>query len=612
MFSRLSLSWRGILLAIAPLAVLSVLVVVLVVFLVQIQQAKSSELRSKEVLDQAHHLVKEELTKEIGSAAFVFQPEDLGGTAPSKIPITVRFSNFCDACVEAGQPASELVELRESAIRVAELMSIVQKNEREKQPMKDRPVLTKGILDEVAKIFHTLNLVRRFHTQRLDSETIHIQQLQDGILATLVIGLFGTLLLAALLVRLYATNIKKPLERIVENSRRLSIRDELLPTMAGSDEFSRLDEVVHAVDDAVGKALAREYSLINSAADLICSLDPDTCFSRVSPFSQQMLGISDSDLVGRSVFELIVPDDAPYAQNQLSLAMGGNAQATGGAAEPSSQFDLKLVRHDQSVVETRWSVLWSHRETKLFCVVHDITEDKIIERLRENFLTLVSQDLKAPLVSIQSSIRSILEVEHEPSPRVVKEVQTIERTMDVLVNQVNDLLEFQSVRAGTFELELQDCEIGPLIEETLTLVQAAAEAKNVRLETENGSWKVTADGAKVSRVLANFLSNAVRYAPPGTAVSINVTEQSDPGEPIEKRDSIEIAVVDEGPGVPPEFREKIFEAFEQVPGTKGGTGLGLAICKAMIEAHGGHVGVRDNVPSGSVFWMRLPRNVRPK
>src|SRR5262249_34672073 len=147
-----------------------------------------------------------------------------------------------------------------------------------------------------------------------------------------------------------------------------------------------------------------------------------------------------------------------------------------------------------------------------------------------------------------------------------------------------------------------NCKIGSVIQRSIDSVQTFAEQSGVRLEAEESGAIVFADEDRLVQVLVNLLSNAVKFSPKESAVTVAAEENGN---------SVEVKVIDRGRGIPPKFKDSIFDRFKQVEDDderkKGGTGLGLAICKAIIQGHSGTIGVESEEGQGSTFWFRLPK-----
>jgi signal transduction histidine kinase len=166
---------------------------------------------------------------------------------------------------------------------------------------------------------------------------------------------------------------------------------------------------------------------------------------------------------------------------------------------------------------------------------------------------------------------------------------------------VDDILDLEKVESGKLDLALERVELAPFLERALALNAAYADRHETRFELEATAPGifVRADPDRLLQVLTNLLSNAAKFSPPGEPVRVSARVEG----PV-----VRVEVIDRGPGVPPEFRTRIFMKFAQAQSAspKGGTGLGLAISKAIVEAMHGRIGYDDDAPAGATFYFELP------
>jgi signal transduction histidine kinase len=167
---------------------------------------------------------------------------------------------------------------------------------------------------------------------------------------------------------------------------------------------------------------------------------------------------------------------------------------------------------------------------------------------------------------------------------------------------INDLLDLEKLESGTILISFAPCDLAAIFADSFNAVKVFAQERSVTVRMpERCQVECTADANRIVQVLVNLISNAVKFSPPDSTVSVEFEE-------MEKW--LKIKVIDQGRGIPPRFREAIFERFQQVEAAdaqkKGGTGLGLAICKAIVEQHGGTIGVDSVEGEGSTFWFTLP------
>ncbi len=227
-----------------------------------------------------------------------------------------------------------------------------------------------------------------------------------------------------------------------------------------------------------------------------------------------------------------------------------------------------------------------------------------LDELKRQLIDNVSHELRTPLSLVLAPIGTLL-AETEPGSRAARHLQLAAdsaRRLDQLIGQLFDLSRAQ---AGGLRLRVRRVELGAVLADLQQRFEALADGAGVRIERSDavGPVQVWVEHDLLDKVLTNLVSNALRYAPPGTAVRLGL---------IATEDQAEITVEDAGPGVPEALRERIFERFFQVrdasAGPAGGTGLGLSLARELVELHGGGIGVEDAGP-GARFRVTLPLGV---
>ncbi len=417
------------------------------------------------------------------------------------------------------------------------------------------------------------------------------QQLNQLLIIAITIDVFLTVILAFIFTRAITARVRI----ITDNSLRLANNKPLLPTMKGSDELAMLDQAFHEMAAALDETTKKERAIIDNAADVIFSVNSKGTFTAVNPAAKNVFGYDPDELVGNKYVNLIAEESKEFTINEVKSLMEGNQ---------SHPFETRMKRKDGSLVDVVWAPQWSQKQKSLFCVAHDVTARKAIDRLRQEVMQMVSHDLRTPLATI-GNVLSILEDGRVGElPEKGHELVTMaQRNVERMLGLVNDLLEVEKMKAGMLKLELDDTELSDVFEEALHSVSSWAQEHKVRIEYIPTTLSVFADESRLVQVLVNLLANAVKFSPSGKRVLLNASEAYD---------YIEVTVRDEGRGIPENQRELIFERFQQVRMTDGanhgGTGLGLAICKAIVERHGGTIRVESEEGLGSTFAFRIPKN----
>lgn len=233
----------------------------------------------------------------------------------------------------------------------------------------------------------------------------------------------------------------------------------------------------------------------------------------------------------------------------------------------------------------------------------DVTEARRAERLKSEFVSTVSHELRTPVTSIKGSLKMLagpLAGELPDRPRSLVDIAL--RNADRLALLIDDILDVEKIESGRMEFRFEPCEVNRLLEDAVEANRPYAEARGVALAIQPLSTpvEVSADSHRIQQVLANLISNAVKFSEADGVVTV-AAGLSD--------DHAVLSVTDHGPGIPADFQSRIFERFAQADASdaraKGGTGLGLSIAKAIVEKHRGAISFSSR-PGGTKFQFTLP------
>jgi signal transduction histidine kinase len=242
-------------------------------------------------------------------------------------------------------------------------------------------------------------------------------------------------------------------------------------------------------------------------------------------------------------------------------------------------------------------------------VINNMDELKSLDQAKSDFLSITSHELRTPMTSIKGSLNLLASGMMGPiDPTCMKLINVAELETDRLIRLINDLLDLAKIEAGKLPLSTEWRNWAEIVERTAESLTGFASKAGVRIasqaiDTRHDSFEVFADADRVQQVLTNLISNAIKFSPEGSTVTIahSIAENGD----------FLVHVTDQGPGISAEDQSLIFEKFRQGTSVENplvkGTGLGLAICKALVEEHGGHLGVESHLGLGSTFWFTLPK-----
>jgi two-component system phosphate regulon sensor histidine kinase PhoR len=235
-------------------------------------------------------------------------------------------------------------------------------------------------------------------------------------------------------------------------------------------------------------------------------------------------------------------------------------------------------------------------------VFHDLTRLKQLERQREEFVANVSHELRTPLSLIKGYVETLLDGARNDPAVAERFLKIIERNTNRLDLLIQDLLTISALESGRMKLDLHPVGLRPLAEKVFIDLHAKAENKNVSLVNEMPDFTANGDVNRLDQVLANLVDNAIKYGRAEGSVRVGGKKRED--------GKLEIFVQDDGPGIPPEAIDRVFERFYRVDKARsrdqGGTGLGLSIVKHIVQAHEGEAWAKSELGKGATFFFTLP------
>ena len=370
--------------------------------------------------------------------------------------------------------------------------------------------------------------------------------------------------------------------------------------------------------------LSRQNELIlNSVGEGLCGLDLAGNITFANPAATKLLGYPVTELIGQSISLILShskADGTPYPFEAspicASLRDGTVHQVTDEAfwRKDGASFPVEYI---STPIQEQGVIMGAVVTFK------DITERQLVERMKDEFISVVSHELRTPLTSIHGSLvmlnSGLLSVESERGKRLLE--IAVDST-DRLVRLINDILDIERIESGKVTMAKEDCDAAELMTDTAEAMQAMAERYGVTLTVEPVSARLWADPDRIIQTLTNLLSNAIKFSHAGGTVWLTAevgnrdNGDKDISSPFPIPNSqfpipyITFQVKDQGRGIPADKLETIFERFQQVDASDSrhhdGTGLGLAICRSIVQQHGGHIWAESTLGEGSTFYFTLP------
>lgn len=436
---------------------------------------------------------------------------------------------------------------------------------------------------------------------------LHQEQLWWGMAGLLGIASFSLIAAIAL-----ARHISRPILALIHGADRIAKGDfSTLVEVHTHDElqdlaraFNRMEEDMRRysdlrVDEVVAEK-AKIEGIVYSSEDGIILTDQEGHVQLINAKALGILGLGEESrdlLGGRPVWGFVKDDRLGVA---IRESVEGDRPKTSRVIDLSQEtirrfysLSVSLVNAPDGGDTSYWIVL----------ALRNITAEKELEQLKDDFLQSLTHDLRSPMTAIRGYLQVLSEEMAGPvTAEQKKMLHIMENASTKLLHIISNLLDSAKISAGKLRLTLAEIDLRQLVPPTVEILHTEAAKKHITL-TLDMPEDVTAlklDPHLIERVIVNFISNAIKFTPDGGFVTIKFTEL---------KDRIQGQIIDTGPGIPPEYMDRLFKRFEQVKGTRGGTGLGLSNCKTIVEAHHGEVSVRSKVGEGSTFTFWIPKGL---
>jgi K+-sensing histidine kinase KdpD len=350
----------------------------------------------------------------------------------------------------------------------------------------------------------------------------------------------------------------------------------------------------------------RADALLDSVADGILILTPDRQIERASPSFAQMYGKQVSEIQSKSHDEII---EWVRLENGMTLTQ---AEAGGWPLTPTATFYVEgdLSRHDNPPlpVGITYAPLVSPDNTLQYIIatVRDISHFREAEELKSTFISVISHELRTPVALIKGYVSTLRREDASWDPDVVRDsLEVIEEESDRLTSLIENLLDASRLQAGGLSLNLTDVALGTLVERTAERFETQTSIHSIQTDFPGDFSIIVADEERLTQVLSNLISNAIKYSPNGGEIHI---------EGRVRQDFMIVCVRDEGIGISPGDLPHIFDRFyranDAVRTTKG-AGLGLYLTRAIVEAHGGRIWIDQRGGAGISICFSLPKDPRP-
>src|SRR6266516_4103692 len=335
-----------------------------------------------------------------------------------------------------------------------------------------------------------------------------------------------------------------------------------------------------------------QQASFNSMVEGVLLLDGLERVRLVNQALEQLFGLS-GDMRGRTVMEAL----RLHELQELVIRVRAEGQVLG--------FELELPGFDKRCLQVNATALLDQNGKRqgMILVFHDLTRLKQLENTRQEFVANVSHELRTPLSMIKGYVETLIHGAKDDPNVATRFLQTIEKHADRLTYLIEDLLTISRLESGQIVMNIQKVELRPVANDVVNDLHSRATDKRVVLENQvPPDLVVRADADRIQQVLFNLVDNAIKYGATEGHVWIGALAVDD--------QMIEVSVRDNGPGIPQDAIERVFERFYRADKARsreqGGTGLGLSIVKHIVQSHGGEVWTKSTVGQGTTFLFTLP------
>ena len=428
------------------------------------------------------------------------------------------------------------------------------------------------------------------------------------------IAITGTMcfLIAFVLLVNLPSNIANPIKELTESIKQIASKNySERVNFESHNEFGQLamsfNTMAQKLEEYNNSNLAklmkekkRIETLINNMHDPVIGLDENLKVIFANEEAIKIIGISDTEVIGHHTQELAIKND--LVRTLIQDLMIGESE-NGAKSKPIKIFaDNKEGYFEKETLHI--SVIPTGEQAKQLIghviILRNITEFKELDFAKTNFIATVSHEFKTPISSIKMSLQLL---ENEEIGKLNDEqknlINSIKDDATRLLKITGELLNMTQVESGNIQLSILPSDPKEILWYAINATKTQADQKQILFEINcpDNISKVQADNEKTAWVLTNLISNAIRYSYDNSIIYLSIQQA---------KNQVQISVRDTGQGIAPQYKDKIFDRYFRVPGTKKeGTGLGLAISKEFIEAQGGQITVDSEFGAGSTFTLTL-------
>ena len=336
-------------------------------------------------------------------------------------------------------------------------------------------------------------------------------------------------------------------------------------------------------------------AIVESSQDSIVTITLDRIITTWNKSAEDLYGYKANEVIGKSLEVVMLPKDISLLienvrkiSHEIKVPMYETVRLHKNGKQADLQIALSPVKNALGAV------------IGISTVARDITEAKLQEQLKDEFISVASHELKTPVTSIKAYTELLVEIlQDSPDSESFSMITKLNHQIDRMIELIQTLLDTTRLSGGELLLDTESFNISSLIEEQIEIIQRVSVSHQIIFTHENDHI-VLADRKLIGQAITNFISNAVKYSPNGGKIVVSAAKTAG---------GVKVSIQDYGVGIPDSLNNKIFERYFRIdkqPGPVSGVGLGLYITARIIHQHGGKIDVKSNEGVGSIFSFELP------
>jgi PAS domain S-box-containing protein len=308
----------------------------------------------------------------------------------------------------------------------------------------------------IEKLLKAIDNVVLLQEQTLRQRRASQEQYIKVVEGTLFFAVLFNVGLASALVIYFNRGTTNRLNTLIDNTMRLAIAMPLNAPLIGDDEIAQLDSTFRQMASSLAESRRKESAVVDNAVDVICTIDRGGLFTAINPAVRGLWGFEPDEIIGQPISRVILAEDFKATVKAIEEIVGSSQQ--------EGSFENRIVCADKNTRDCAWSAHWSEPDKSLFCVARDITERKEVDRMKRDFVAMISHDLRTPLTSIQMVLSLIAaEAYGQINDNGHEKLEAAEGNVDRLIGLVNGLLDLEKMESGKLELVREACLVSSIV-----------------------------------------------------------------------------------------------------------------------------------------------------